>query len=171
MRVILALVFLCLSHLACDEPSVIIGVDDQVPPNFSFNGNGSIPFFVVFELSSEFQSTEDMRSAKVIWEIRPMDYSHARVPMPNHVRFNPGRLQPDHSRRRYSKTARGGKDLSSWRAANRNAERILTVHSAKGKSSSPWDVARSQGVFATLDGIGRHSAKDEIISSPGQPAT
>lgn len=77
---ILALVVL-VAHLACDEPNVIIEVDDHLPPNFTFKGNGSLPFFVVFELPSEFRSPEDMKSAKVIWEIRPKDYSHARVPI------------------------------------------------------------------------------------------
>jgi hypothetical protein len=66
--------------VACGEPNVIIDVDDHVPPNFNFKGNGSIPFFVVSELPPEFRSPEDMKSAKVIWEVRPKDYAHARVP-------------------------------------------------------------------------------------------
>jgi hypothetical protein len=81
LRVVLGLLLLCLLQFACDEPNVIISVDDHVPPNFSFKGNGSIPFFVVFELPSDFRSPEDMKSAKVIWELRPKDNSHAQVPV------------------------------------------------------------------------------------------
>src|SRR5262245_12077673 len=75
------LMFFGLWHLGCDEPNVVISVDDKSPPSFSFSGRGSIPFFVVFELPSEFRSEEDMKRAKVIWEIRPKDYAHAQVPV------------------------------------------------------------------------------------------
>jgi len=61
------------------EPHVQIEIDDQVPPSFTFDGAGAIPFLMVSELPSG--SSPDMTAGKVIWDIRPNDLAHARVPL------------------------------------------------------------------------------------------
>ena len=60
---------------------MVIEVDDKVPPSFKFDGTGAIPFLVVYELPSATATGEDMSAAKIIWEIRPNDLAHARVPL------------------------------------------------------------------------------------------
>ena len=50
-----------------------------MPPSFKFEGNGTIPFLMVYELPSG--SSPDMTQAKVIWDIRPADTAHATVPL------------------------------------------------------------------------------------------
>jgi hypothetical protein len=81
LPVLLAISLLSFCSLAYDEPNVIIAVDDSIPPNFRFEGNGSIPFFVVQELPPGFSSPNDMKNARIIWRIRPKDYSHGQLPI------------------------------------------------------------------------------------------
>ena len=77
LRVLLPL--LLVANMSCGEPHVAIEIDNQVPPSFKFEGRGAIPFLVVYELPSP--DTADMADAKVIWDIRPNDLAHARVPV------------------------------------------------------------------------------------------
>ena len=80
-RVILRflLLLLLVANASCGEPHVAIEIDGQVPPSFTFEGAGAIPFLVVYELASG--SSPDMSRAKVIWDIRPNDLAHATVPL------------------------------------------------------------------------------------------
>jgi hypothetical protein len=77
LRVLSLLFFV--ANMSCDEPNVVIKIDNQVPPAFQFEGRGAIPFLVVYELPSP--TTENMTRATVIWDIRPNDLAHARVPI------------------------------------------------------------------------------------------
>jgi len=51
-RVILRflLLLLLVANASCGEPHVAIEIDGQVPPSFTFEGAGAIPFLVVYEL-------------------------------------------------------------------------------------------------------------------------
>ena len=73
LRFLLLLVLV--TYMNCGEPNVVIEIDNQSPPSFSFKGNGSIPFFMVYEVTS------DMSKRTVLWDIRPNDGAHARVPL------------------------------------------------------------------------------------------
>ena len=78
LRFLLLLLFV-VANTSCDEPHVTIAIDDQVPPSFKFEGQGATPFLVVYELSSA--EPQDNSEGKVIWDIRPNDLAHARVPL------------------------------------------------------------------------------------------
>ena len=74
------LLLLLVANMSCGEPHVAIEIDNnQVPPSFRFEGEGAIPFFMVYELPRG--SEPDMTRAKIIWDIRPNDLAHARVPL------------------------------------------------------------------------------------------
>lgn len=73
------LLLLLVTNMSCGEPHVAIEIDDRVPPSFKFEGEGAIPFLMVYELNSA--SPSDMSAAKVIWDIRPNDLAHAKVPL------------------------------------------------------------------------------------------
>lgn len=77
LRFLLLLVLF--ANISCGEPHVTIEIDNQLPPSFNFGGVGATPFFMVSELPSS--SSPDMSRAKVIWDIRPNDGSHATVPL------------------------------------------------------------------------------------------
>ena len=62
LRVLSLLFFV--ANMSCDEPNVVIKIDNQVPPAFQFEGRGAIPFLVVYELPAP--TTEDMTRATVI---------------------------------------------------------------------------------------------------------
>jgi len=76
---VIILPLLLVASASCSEPHVSIEIDSRVPPSFTFYGAGAIPFLVVYELPSG--SSPDMSRAKVIWDIRPNDLAHARVPL------------------------------------------------------------------------------------------
>ena len=75
-RARLLLLLLLVANISCGEPPVVIQMDDQVPPAFKFEGAGAIPFLFVSQLPSP-SST----GGNVIWDIRPKDLAHARVPL------------------------------------------------------------------------------------------
>ena len=77
LRLLLLLFFVV--NMGCDEPNVVIKIDNQVPPGFKFEGRGAIPFLVVHELQAP--NPEDMSGATVIWDIRPNDLAHATIPV------------------------------------------------------------------------------------------
>ena len=73
------LVLLLVASMSCGEPHVAIEIDNQVPPSFKFEGEGAIPFLMVYELPSA--TSPDMGDARIIWDIRPNDHAHATVPL------------------------------------------------------------------------------------------
>lgn len=68
-----------LVHFSGCEPHVVISLDASTPPNFSFSGNGTVPFFVVMEIGE--QDSAGRTKYTVLWEIKPDSTKAGTVPL------------------------------------------------------------------------------------------